>query len=253
MQITDSAPIQPGLRHTGPHSAMEKAVTSAESAKAAQKASFPAKPFPNYSPREVFADVCIHVTGLTFAVIGVPWLLVKGLRMDEASLWVSLPLYAAGLLAMLSFSAAYNLINHPPAKEILRRFDHSAIFFMIAGTYGPFALGKIGGAWGIGLFAFVWTLALVGTSIAFLAPRRADRLTIVLCLLMGWSIVVAIEPLMRAVSLGVLTLLVAGGVIYSGGVAFHLAERLRYHNAIWHACVLIAAICHYAAVMMAVA
>ncbi|MFP3945004.1 MAG: PAQR family membrane homeostasis protein TrhA [Alphaproteobacteria bacterium] len=209
-------------------------------------------PFPEYTQKEVFADLCIHIAGLTFAVIGIPWLLIKGFRMEEASFYISLPLYAAGLAAMLGFSAAYNLVNHPPAKEILRRFDHSAIFLMIAGSYGPFALSKIGGPWGIGLFAFVWALALIGTSLAFLVPRKADKLTIVLCLLMGWSIVVAIEPLMRAVSLGVVILLGVGGIIYSAGVAFHMAERLPYHNAIWHACVLAAAGCHYAAVMMAV-
>jgi len=210
------------------------------------------EPFPEYSRQEVIADLCIHITGLTFAVIGIPFLLVYGLRMDETSLYVSLPLYAVGLMAMLSFSAAYNLVNHPPAKEILRRFDHSAIFFMIAGSYGPFALSKIGGAWGIALFAFVWLLALIGTSVAFLVPRKADKLTIVLCLLMGWSIVVAIQPLMRSVSLTVLILLVVGGLIYSGGVALHMSHRIKYHNAMWHACVLVAAICHYAAVMMAV-
>jgi hemolysin III len=241
LQTTDIAPIEPGLKRAGPQ------------ASGAADAPPPANPFPEYSRREVTADLCIHIAGLTFAVIGIPWLLVKGLRMDETSLYISLPLYAVGLLAMLSFSAAYNLVNHPPAKEILRRFDHSAIFFMIAGSYGPFALSKIGGAWGIGLFGFVWGVALIGTSLAFLVPRKADRLIVILCLLMGWSIVAAIEPLMRAVSLSVLILLGVGGLIYSAGVAFHMAERLPYHNAVWHACVLIAAICHYAAVMMAVA
>lgn len=224
-----------------------------QSADTASKSAPAITPFPEYSRKEVIADLCIHIAGVTFALVAIPILLVKGFQMEESSLLISLPLYAVGLLAMLSFSALYNLIDHPPAKEILRRFDHSAIFLMIAGSYGPFALSKIGGTWGTGLFIFVWVMAIIGTALAFLIPRKADKLTIVLCLLMGWSIVVVINPLMQAVSIGVLILLLAGGIIYSAGVALHMADRLPYHNAAWHACVLVAAICHYAAVMKAVA
>lgn len=252
MKVSHAASVRPGLDQAGPRMAPTPAAeVEGEAASAPPPVSV--VPFPEYSRREIIADLCVHVAGLTFAAVGIPYLLVHGFALDEAHYYVSLPLYAVGLLAMLTFSALYNLVNHPPAKEILRRFDHSAIFFMIAGSYGPFALSKIGGPWGIGLFAFVWSLALVGTVLAFLVPRKADRLTVVLCLLMGWSIVVAIEPLMRAVSTAVLLLLLIGGVIYSAGVAFHLAERLRYHNALWHACVLVAAVCHYSAVMLAVA
>ncbi len=208
--------------------------------------------FPTYTKAELRVDLGIHITGLVLAAVGIPLLLFLGLWDGaDTRTAVALPLYATGLLAMFSFSMLYNHIHEPAAKEILRRFDHAAIFLMIAGTYSPFALAKIGGPWGLGLFVVVWGLAVSGAVIAFAFPRKADRLIIVLCLTMGWSIVAAINPLIESVNTVTLVLLVAGGVTYTVGVIFHLAQNMKYHNAIWHGCVLAAAICHYVAILNA--
>jgi len=204
--------------------------------------------FPQYSPGERRADLGVHVAGLLLAAIAAPLLLVIGIDQSGARAALGLALYAAGLLAMLAFSAGYNMTARARSKEILRRFDRAAIYCMIAGTYSPFALDRIAGAPGIGLFVVLWCLAVLGVVLAFAFPRTSDRVALALYLSMGWSIVIAIGPLVEAVPREVVALLLAGGAVYTLGVAFHLARRLPYHNAVWHGCVLAAAGCHYAAV-----
>ncbi len=213
----------------------------------------PAAPvFPVYTRAERRVDLGVHVSGLIFVAIGVPIILILGLERANLPVAIGLPLYAVGLVLMISFSALYNIVEQPDWKEICRRLDHSGIFFMIAGSYSPFALAKIGGPWGLGLFAFVWSCAILGIIAATVFPRRAERMIVILCLFMGWSIVFAINPLVHAVSTTTLVLLTVGGLTYTIGVFFHMAERLPYHNAVWHMFVLAAAGLHYAAVVNAV-
>jgi hemolysin III len=205
--------------------------------------------FPFYSPNERRADIGVHVAGVLMSVVGVSWLLHAGFDGADAAAVLGMSLYAAGLIGMLAFSALYNMSRAPRRKEILRRFDRAAIFLMIAGTYSPFALSKMGGVAGLALFAPIWCLALFGVGLAFAFPRRSDRLALVLYLAMGWSILIALKPLLGAVSIRIVALLLAGGIVYTLGVVIHLARRLPYHNALWHACVLAAAGCHYLAVL----
>jgi hypothetical protein len=130
--------------------------------------------FPQYSSSEHMLDLGFHVAGPAMGAVGVPLLLVVGIDRAGADGALGLSLYAAVLLAMFAFSASYNLSRRPRRKEILRRFDRAAIFVMIAGTYSPFALAKIAGASGLGLFALVWSLALLGATLAFAFPLRSD-------------------------------------------------------------------------------
>lgn len=209
--------------------------------------------YPQYSRSEWLADAAVHGAGVIFAVAACIALAVALLPSRDALLWLALGLYGAGLLAMLSCSALYNLCGPGPWKALFRRFDHAAIFVMIAGTYTPFMLVAIGGAWGHGLLAFVWTVALCGVVVKLLWPGRFERLSVAAYLLLGWSIVVVIDPLFAAVSTVGLALLGAGGLLYSLGVVFHLWRRLPYQNAIWHGFVLAAAACHFTAVLREVA
>ena len=162
---------------------------------------------------------------------------------------VSILVYVIGLVTMLAFSAAYNMWPVSPVKWVLRRFDHSAIYLLIAGTYTPFlaqmknALASAG--FGIG----VWLSAAVGMALKLALPGRFDRLAIILCLLLGWSGVIAYDSLASAIPSSSLWLLAIGGILYSLGALFHVWQRLRFHNAIWHGFVLLAASCHYSAVL----
>src|SRR5437660_891421 len=134
-----------------------------------------------------------------------------------------------------------------PTKWLLRRFDHSAIYLLIAGTYTPFlALLKSGIAWTV-LTTGLWSSALAGVLLKIALPGRFDRLSIALYLLMGWSGVMAYQHFIPVVPGMALWLLASGGIFYSLGTIFHLWETLRFQNAIWHGCVLIAASCHYCA------
>jgi hemolysin III len=205
--------------------------------------------FPQHSSAERRADAVVHALGLILGLAGCALLSATGRPQARLSLVV----YAAGLMAMLTCSALYNLTRDGPLKALFRRLDHAAIFLMIAGTYTPFTLGAIGGPWGTGLCAFVWAVAVAGMAVELLGLPRPDALLNTAYLLLGWVVLIALGPLSAALSATGLVLLVAGGVLYSVGVVFHVWTTLPYQNAIWHGFVLTAAACHYAAVLHEIA
>ena len=206
-------------------------------------------PYPSYSRGERIADNCIHALGVSAGLVGAVVLAVAATRQDNALLVPGVLLYGLGLIAMLGFSALYNITKPSPRKGLFRRLDHAAIFVMIAGSYTPFALNGLGGAWGHGLLAFVWVVALAGTALKLFVPRRVRRFSTALYLLLGWSGVVALEPLFGNLPVPAIVLLATGGALYSLGVVFHHWQRLPYQNAIWHGLVLAAAGCHYGAIL----
>jgi len=205
--------------------------------------------WPRYSRGERVADAVVHTAGLSAALVACAALFATASRPTDIRLVVALGLYAAGLVAMLSCSALYNMAAEGPARALLRRFDHAAIFVMIAGTYTPVALLGIGGIWGWGLLAVVWTGAAGGAALKLLAPARFERASIAAYLLLGWAGLAALDPLLAALLPQDLALLVVGGLLYSLGVIVHLSTRLPYHNALWHALVLAAAACHYVVIL----
>jgi hemolysin III len=208
--------------------------------------------FPNYSKQERIADALVHLAGVTFGIAAASALMIAAIGTLPASGVAGLAVYSIGLIAMFGASAGYNLVTEPARKERLRRFDHAAIFLMIAGSYTPFALIMIGGQTGFALLAAVWGVAAFGIAVKLWAPRRLERLSIPLYLAQGWVILFALDPLVEAVPSHSVMLLLAGGVIYTAGVAFHLLERLPYHNAIWHLFVLGGAVSQFASIYSAV-
>ncbi|MBV8800692.1 MAG: hemolysin III family protein [Alphaproteobacteria bacterium] len=193
-------------------------------------------------------DAVVHVAGLLFAVNASLWLLW---RVAGLSALVSVSIYCAGLLAMITASAVYNLMPADrPSKQVLRRIDHSAIFIMIAATYTPFAANRLAAPAGNLILAAIWLCASIGIVLKVLVPRRFELASIALYIGMGWMIVTVIKPLAVSVAAVNFWLLIAGGLVYSTGVVFYLIERMPFHKAIWHAFVLIAAMLHFAAVAM---
>jgi hemolysin III len=186
-----------------------------------------------------------------FSLAAAALLLVGAIGVLPAAIVVGLIVYSIGLIGMFAASAAYNLVSHVGVKEILRRLDHAAIFVMIAGSYTPFAL-IVGGMAGHTLLAAVWVIASVGVAIKLRYPRRFDKLSVLLYLSQGWIVLLALDSITAALSNRALTLLVAGGIVYTVGVAFHLMERLHFHNVIWHVFVLGGAACQFVAIRYAV-
>jgi hemolysin III len=160
--------------------------------------------------------------------------------------------YSFCLLTMIACSAAYHLASHPSRQKSLRQLDHAAIFLMIAGTYTPFTTCRLHGAWAIGMTGAVWTGAVTGTFMKLTCPHRLERISIVAYLALGWMILVAMRPILGSVDVLTAVFLGVGGVLYSIGVGFHVWRALRFHNVIWHSFVLVAASCHYAAILRGV-
>ena len=202
-----------------------------------------------YDRAEVLVDGIVHGVGVILGVVGAAVLIVLALRSPGIGDVSAAGVYAVGLVAMLGMSATYNLWPVSRVKWVLRRFDHSAIYLLIAATYTPFIARLKDGALSFGLLAGVWATALVGIVLKLALPGRFDRLSIALYLLLGWSGVMMYQPVSMALPASALWLLGAGGLLYTGGVIFHMWESLRFQNAIWHGFVVLAAGCRYTAVL----
>ncbi len=207
----------------------------------------------DYDRVELFADGIVHAIGVSLGVVGAIVIVVVAANSARDADMPSIVIYTIGLLSMLGFSAAYNTWPISRAKWVLRRFDHSAIYVMIAGTYTTF-IGQMKGDFvSVSLLIGVWLTAVVGVTLKLLLPGRFDRLAVILYLILGWSGAVAYEPVVAVLPSLSIWLLVAGGALYSAGVVFHGWKSLRFQNAIWHGFVLVAACCHYSAILCCVA
>jgi hemolysin III len=206
-----------------------------------------------FSTAELLADGIVHTLALLAGVIAFSMLLGYVLQRAEFGLFAALAVYAAGYFLMFGFSLAYNMTPPSALKWLLRQFDHSAIYVMIAGTYTAIVVQFDQPLWAWALGITVWFGAVLGVVVKVVLPGRYDRLSVVAYIALGWVGVLAIGPAsasLPAVSLG---LIVAGGLTYVAGVAFYKWHALRFHNAIWHLFVAIAAGLHFAAVALAVA
>lgn len=198
-----------------------------------------------YSFSELVLDGLVHGVGLLIA-LGVGVALVLTGQATEPALLV----YVGSLVLVLAVSLAFNLAPVTPLKRFLARLDQAAIFLLIAGTYTPL-LSLLGGTAGDIMLSVVWGGALVGVALKLLVPDRFGRLALLLYLGIGWSGIVVFNTLATVLPPATLWLLLAGGVAYTSGIVFHLWERLRYHNVLWHCFVVLGATLHLWAVLQA--
>jgi len=203
----------------------------------------------SYTVAEWITDGVIHVLGVVLVLVAVGVLLHLAIAEGDAQLIVASAIYATGLVATFGCSAAYNMTVAPRWRAVLRRFDHAAIYLMIAGTYTPLSMICIGGTLGHGLLALVWSVALIGVALKLIWPHRFERLSLVLYLSLGWIGLIVIGRIIAVLPVPALILLLVGGIFYTLGVVFHLWNRLPFQNAIWHGFVLTAAGFHYVAVL----
>lgn len=204
---------------------------------------------PRYSVLEEWANSLTHGIGLLLAIIGTVVLLWVAASSESAWKIVSAAIYGSTLIFMFLASTLYHSIQPANIRRVLRQVDHLAILYLIAGSYTPFTLVTLNGAWGWTIFGIVWGLTAVGTVLQLSPARHVKALMVTLYLLMGWTVIIAIKPLLANFAAGGLGLLVAGGLAYSFGVIFYANKRIPFNHAIWHLFVLAGAICHYFAVL----
>lgn len=201
----------------------------------------------SYSALEELSHAISHGIGVLVSVLALYLMLQQTSDTDvwrQISSWV----FGLSLILLYASSTLYHSVNHQNYKLCLRKLDHSAIFILIAGTYTPFTLVSLRENWGWWLFALVWGIALAGVILKLFTGAKYQKLSIALYLIMGWIVIVAIDPMLTHVPAAGLGWLLAGGLFYSGGVLFYVQKTLFMHHLIWHLFVLAGSICHILAV-----
>ena len=206
------------------------------------------KPKRIQSTGEEIANSISHGIGALGAMAVTPIMIVKAAPAGAAAV-VGASIFGFTMILLYLSSTLYHALTHNKAKRVFNIFDHGAIFLLIAGTYTPFTLGVLKGAWGWSLLGVVWLLAILGVVLKSVAGARSGKLSTSLYLAMGWLAVFAIKPFWLNMPAAGLIWLLAGGLMYSAGVFFFVAEKIRYHHFIWHIFVMMGTACHVVAVM----
>ncbi len=195
---------------------------------------------------EELANALTHGLGIPLSVTALVVLLAVAAPADDPRRLVGLSIFGVMLIVMYLISTVYHAVRSDRTKRRLRRFDQSAIFLLIAGTYTPVLFVHMRGAWGWVLFGVVWALALFGITLRWVAAKsRFHRLHLVLYLTMGWLSLLVFQPLTKVIPLGLFLWLLVGGLCYSAGVVVYRMRRLRFHHSVWHLFVLAGSACHF--------
>jgi hemolysin III len=199
--------------------------------------------------REEIANSISHGLALVLAIAALPVLILSAVEVGSTRFTIGVAVFGASIIILYLASTLYHSVTHVRAKQFFRHVDHCAIFLLIAGSYTPFSLGVLRGPWGWTLLTIVWVLAVAGIAMKVIAGHRHWWVSMVLYLVMGWLAIVAVKPILTLVPMPGILLILAGGVAYSGGLAFFAAHRLRYNHFIWHLFVMAGTVCHYLAVL----
>jgi len=198
---------------------------------------------------EEIANSVSHGVGFLAAVAVSPILIISAVRHDGSAPIVGASIFAFTMMLLYITSTLYHAMALNKAKRVFQILDHGAIFLLIAGTYTPFTLGVLRGAWGWILFGLVWGIAVLGVVLKSLGGVRYKRLSTILYLAMGWLIIIAVKPLWIKMPTWGLFWLLLGGAAYTVGVGFYAAKRIRYAHFVWHLFVIAGTVCHCIAVL----
>ncbi len=200
--------------------------------------------------RDEAIDIGVQGAGLAASLIGVGAMLDRAAQTGRSAAVGASLIYGLTLVAMFTFSLLNTVVRDPRRQAVIRLLDHSFIYCLIAGTYTPFCLLVLGGATGWRLLVIMWSAAILGVVLRIALHRRFQHALITLYVAMGWAGVVHADVIATRLSTGGIVLLLAGGLLYTLPAPLHRFSRLKYHSAIWHGCVLAAATCHYAMVLL---
>ena len=190
-----------------------------------------------------------HLCGALLALSGAIWLIVTAAASGDALKTASVTVYGLTLVTLYSISTVYHSVRGR-VKRVLRKLDHLSIYLLIAGSYTPFCLISLRGAWGWSLFGIVWTLAAIGMAQEIKPRSEARVLSLVIYAVMGWIVLVAIKPLLASLGLAGFLWLAAGGVLYTVGIVFFaFDQRFRHWHGIWHLFVIAGSLAHFIAIL----
>lgn len=204
----------------------------------------------NFSLSEEIWHSITHGLGLALSIAGLVILVAYAVLSGSNMAVFSSAIFGSSLIMMYGSSTLYHAITHKHIKGIFQRLDHLSIYLLIAGSYTPVTLISLQGVWGYSIATTIWLAAIFGIFMKVAYPNKFEKLSLVLYLVMGWSIVVAVEPLSLAMDTGGLYLLVAGGLSYTLGVFFYINDHKNYYHAIWHLFVLGGSIFHFFMILL---
>jgi len=207
---------------------------------------------PPYALGEEIANVVTHGLGAILSAAGLAVLMVHATWSGDAWRVASAAVFGATMILLYTASTVYHAVPWPRARHVAKIADHASIYLLIAGTYTPFTLVALRGAWGWALFAAVWSLAVVGVVLEASWVYRPKWISAAVYLAMGWMVLIAGRRLVASLPPGALHLLVAGGLLYSLGTIFYVMKRMPYAHAVWHAFVLGGTACHFLAIVLLV-
>jgi hemolysin III len=210
-------------------------------------------PLPSLQVRQELANILTHGVGILFGIVAIPILIALATNSGQVAGLVGVAIYGFSFLMVFTSSTIYHSTFEPRIKQVMRKVDHISIYFLIAGSYTPFILLYLYNGLGFTILAIEWGFAIFGIFYKLFFINRSNILSVIIYLGMGWAAVFAPSSFFTSMPTESLVLIVTGGLLYTLGVIFYLWERLPYHHAIWHIFVLAAAICHYVAVLYAMA
>jgi hemolysin III len=194
---------------------------------------------------EEIANSITHGTGVGLSIAALVILVVFAAKRSDAWKVVSFSIYGATMISLYLASTLYHAFPQPKVKRFFRILDHSSIFLLIAGTYTPVTIGALRGGWGWALFGVIWGLAIAGINLKIFALGKLKILSVIIYVLMGWMVLIAVDPLRRSLPSVFMMWMLVGGLSYTLGVLFYVFRKLPFHHAVWHLFVLGGSVCHF--------
>ncbi len=211
----------------------------------------PEKPLFRYTVGEEIFNSVTHGVGAVFSLIGGSIVVTLAAIYGSALMVTACTIYAVSLCLLYTMSTLYHAFPFPKVKALFRIFDHSSVFLLIAGTYTPFMLITLdGNTKGLVIFIVNCAAAILGIVLSSINLKKFSKISLVLYLVMGWSVVFALPDVVQNMATGGLVLLMLGGIFYTVGVAFYIMKKIRYMHSIWHLFVLVGSILHYVCIVV---
>ncbi len=202
--------------------------------------------------RQEIVNSMIHAFGILFGIVCIPILTALAAKNANVPAIVGTSIYGFTFLMLFTFSAMYHGFQQPQVKRALEIFDHISIYFLIAGTYTPFILIYQRNFFGCMVLIILCSLTLLGIVFKLFFTGKFEILSVIIYVAMGWMLLIGGKRFFNTMPQDVITFIIIGGALYSVGIIFYLWKKLKWHHAIWHFFVLIAAICHYIAILLSV-